>query len=217
MDGGSGTYTSTGQTYFFNLFNSGTTAWQYFILVGTPSTRFVGGTTGNEGSARCVVGQPDGLANEIECGSPASATVVPATGHIPFVATLSAFPECGAPFQLYAGSTGTLPFSRVGDATFSGSCAAAAPRAVAPPSVHGVPTVGHTLTATAPTWSATPTRVTYQWQLCTHTRCGPIKGATGLKLKLTRRTAGHSVRIASIATFDGRQAESVSRRIAIRA
>jgi hypothetical protein len=54
MDGGSGTYTSTAGTYDFNLFNGGTTAWQYFIVVGTAATRFVGGTTGNEGSARCV-------------------------------------------------------------------------------------------------------------------------------------------------------------------
>jgi hypothetical protein len=215
-DGGSGTYTSTGQTYFFNLFNSGTTAWQYFILVGTPGTRFVGGTTGNEGSARCVVGQPDGLPNEVECGS-MFVTVIPPGGHVPFVATLSALPACGAPFQLYATSTGTPPFSRVGDAIFSGSCATPPPSVVTPPSVHGVPTVGRTLTATAPTWSATPTRVTYQWQLCVRTRCAPIKGATGLMLKLTKRTAGHTVRIASIATFEGRQVETLSRRIAIRA
>ncbi len=207
---------STGQTYFFNLFNSGTTAWQYFILVGTPGTRFVGGTTGNEGSARCLVGQPDGLPNEIECGS-MFVTVIPSGGHVPFVATLSAFPACGAPFQLYASSTGTPPFGRVGDATFSGSCAAPPPRAVTPPSLHGVPTVGRTLTATPATWSATPTRVTYQWQLCLRTRCAPIKGATGLKLKLTKRTAGHSVRIASTATFDSLQVESASKRIAIRA
>jgi hypothetical protein len=79
-----------------------------------------------------------------------------------------------------------------------------------------VPTVGRTLTATAPTWSATPTRVTYQWQLCVRTRCLPIKGATGLKLKLTKGIAGHSVRIASTAAFDGLQIESVSKRIAIR-
>jgi hypothetical protein len=214
-DGGSGTYTSTGPTYDFNLFNSGTTAWQYFILVGASGTQFVGGTTGNEGSARCVVGQPDGLANEIECG-PVSASVIPPNGHIAFVATLSAFPECGAPFQLYASSTGTPPFSRVGDATFAGSCTAVPPTAVAPPSLHGVPIVGRTLTAVAPTWSGTPTRVTYQWQLCTEAGCAPIKSATRLTLKLTQRTAGHTVRIASIATFDGQKVESLSKKVAVR-
>ena len=120
-DGGSGTYTSTAGTYDFDVFNGGSTAWQYFVVVGTAATRFVGGTTGNEGSARCVVGQPDGQANEIECG-PVSTSVIPPSGHIAFVATLSAFPGCGAPFQLYVSSAGA-PFSRVGDATFSGSCA----------------------------------------------------------------------------------------------
>jgi hypothetical protein len=215
-DGGSGIYTSTGPTYDFNLFNGGTTAWQYFIVVGTSDTRFVGGTTGNESSARCVVGQPDGRANEMECG-PMSVGVIPPTGHLAFVATLSAFPECGAPFQLYASSTGTLPFSRIGDATFSGSCAAGSPRALTTSSVHGVPRVGRTLTATAPTWSTTPTSVAYQWQLCTAKGCIPIKSATHLTLRLTKRTAGHTVRIASVATFDSRHVESVSKRIAVRA
>jgi hypothetical protein len=215
-DGGSGTYTSTGRTYDFNLFNGGTTAWQYFILIATSDTRFVGGTTGNESSARCVVGQPDGQANEIECG-PVSASVIPPNGQIGFVATLSAFPECGAPFQLEVSSTGIVPFSRVGDATLSGSCAAVPPEAVTPPTLHGAATVGRTLTATAPTWNATPTRVSYQWQLCTKTGCAPIKSATRLTLKLTKRTAGHTVRIAAAATFDGRQVESMSKRIAVRA
>ena len=200
--------------YDFNLFNGGTTSWQYFILVGPPGTRFVGGTTANESSARCVVGQPDGQANEIECG-PVSANVIPPNGHIGFVATLSAFPECGAPFQLSISSTGTPPFSRVGDATFSGSCAAVLPGAVTPPTLHGVPTVGRTLTATAPAWSATPMRVAYQWQLCTKAGCAPIKSAIRLTLKLAKRTAGHTVRIVATATFDGRKVESVSKKIAI--
>jgi hypothetical protein len=214
-DGGSGTYTSTGRTYDFNLFNGGTTSWQYFILVGPSGTRFVGGTTANENSARCTVGQPDGQASEIECG-PVSANVVPPNGHIGFVATLSSFPECGAPFELYVSSTGAPPFSRISDATFSGSCAAVRPEAVTPPTLHGVPTVGRTLTATAPNWSTRPVRVTYQWQLCAKTGCAPIKSATRLTLKLTRRTAGHSVRIVATATFDDGKVESVSKRIAIR-
>ena len=215
-DGGSGTYTATASTYDFNLFNGGTTAWQYFVVVGTAGTRFVGGTTGNEGSANCVVGRPDGLPNELECG-PVSSSVIPPTGHIAFVATLSAFPECGAPFQLYAAAMGETTVSRIGDATFAGSCAAVPPpRVLTPPALHGVPVVGRTLTATAPVWSTTPTRVAYQWQLCVRARCAPIRGATHLTLKLTKRTAGRTVRIASFATFDGRTVESVSKTIAVR-
>jgi len=68
----------------------------------------------------------------------------------------------------------------------------------------------------APTWSGTPTRVTYQWQLCTETGCAPIKSATRLTLKLTKRTAGRTVRIVATARFDGLKVESVSKRIAIR-
>src|SRR5665213_519210 len=75
-EGGSGTYTSSAGTYYFNLFNGGPAAWQYFILVGSANTRFVGGATSAEASARCVPGQPDGQPNEIECG-PMSATVIP--------------------------------------------------------------------------------------------------------------------------------------------
>ena len=201
--------------YDFNLFNGGTTSWQYFILVAPSGARFVGGATAAENTARCVVGQPDGQANEIECG-PVSANVIPPSGHIGFVATLSAFPDCGAPFELFISSTGTPPFSRVGDATFAGSCAAVPPGAVTPPTLSGIPTVGRLLTATVPVWSATPMRVTYQWQLCTKTGCASIKGATQLTLKLTKRTAGHTVRIVATATFDGRKVESVSKRIAIR-
>jgi hypothetical protein len=215
-DGGSGTYTSTAGTYAFDLFNDGPAAWQYFILVGTADTRFVGGTTGNESSARCVVGQPDGQPNEIECG-PMSVTVIPPNGHIAFVATLSAFPACGASFQLYAGATGTPPFSRVGDAVFTGSCTAPIPQVLTPPVIEGVPAVGRTLTARAPTWSAAPTNVTYQWQLCAARGCVPIRGATRLTVKLTRRMARHTVRIASIGTLDGRTVTSVSKRIAVRA
>jgi hypothetical protein len=214
-DGGSATYTSTGSAYDFNLFNGGTTAWQYFIVIGTAGTRFVGGTTGNESSARCVAGQPDGQANEIECG-PMSAGVIPPNGHLGFVATLSAYPECGAAFQIYTSSTGTQPFTRVGDATFSGSCTAGPPGASRPPSLRGVPAVGRTLIATPPTWSAKPTSVAYQWQLCTATACAPLEGAIRLTLKLAKRAAGHTVRIAAIATFDGRTVESFSKRIAIR-
>jgi hypothetical protein len=215
-DGGSGTYTSAASTYYFNLFNGGPAAWQYFVVVGSPDTRFVGGGTTNESSARCVPEQPDGLANEMECG-PMSATVLPPNAHLGFVAILSAAPACGASFQLYASSTGTLPFSRVGDAAFAGSCTATEPRATSPARLRGVPVVGRTLTATAPTWSVEPTRAAFQWQLCSAKGCAPIAGATRLTLRLTTRMARRSVRIATVATFDGRTVQSFSKRITVRA
>lgn len=205
--GGSATYAEAAGAYDFNLFNGGTTAWQYFMLVGAAGTRFVGGTTTNEGSARCVVGPPD----EIECG-PVSANVIPPGGHLGFVATLGAAPACGAPFQLYASATGAVPFTRVGDATFAGNCTAAS----APPTIHGVPRVGHTLTARAPTWGSAPLRVTYRWQLCRRTACVSITGATRLTLRLTKRMQGHAVRVTATATFVGATVASISRRIGVR-
>lgn len=90
-DGGSGTYVATGTTYYFDFVNSDTAAWQFFTVVGPPGTIFVGGTTANEQSARCVAGQPNGQANEIECG-PLSSNVAPAHAHLSFAATLTATP-----------------------------------------------------------------------------------------------------------------------------
>jgi len=136
--------------------------------------------------------------------------------HVGFVATLAAPVACGAPFQFEVSSNGAASFTRVGDATLTGSCTAAAPEALAPPAVRGTPTVGRTLTATPPTWSATPARVAYQWQLCTRSGCVPIRGATSLSLKLTKRAAGHTVRVVATATFDGSQIASASRRIGVR-
>lgn len=215
-DGGSGTYTATGQTYDFDLFNSGTAPWQYFYLVAPSGMRFIGGATAGESTAHCVVGQPNGQANEIECG-PLSSNVLPPNTHALFVATLSAPGACGAPFQLDISSPEDSPFTRVGDVTYAGNCAAAPPRVVEPPALHGTPTAGRTLTATAPTWSATPTRVTYQWQLCTMASCSPIQGATKLTLTLTGRDTGRSVRIVATATVDGARVQSASKQIAIRA
>jgi hypothetical protein len=49
-----------------------------------------------------------------------------------------------------------------------------------------------------------------------NTGCVRISNATRLTLKLTRRMAGHTVRIVATAKFDGRKATSLSKRIAIR-
>lgn len=213
-DGGSGTYTSSGDSYDFNLFNSGTTTWQYFILIGPRETSFVGGANAAEQTARCVPGQPDGLANEIECG-PLSPNVSPPNAHFGFVATLLAPVACGASFQLEVSSNGTSSFTRDGDAVSTGSCAAAPARAVRAPVVHGRPVVGHTLVAAAPVWSATPASVRYQWQRCTATSCVRISGATKLELRLTPRDARHSVRIVATAAIDGQTVDTTSKKVAV--
>lgn len=215
-DNGSGTYIVTGQTYDFNLLNTGTTAWQYFALVGPSGTTFVGGATIGEITTHCVAGQPDGGENEIECGPISSAGLAPGT-RIGFVATMSSTPPCGAPFQLEVSSTGTLPYTPVANATFAGSCTAVPPEVVTPPALRGTPVVGDRLTATPPVWNTMPTEVTYQWQLCTATRCVPIKNHTSLALSLTAADAGHTVRIVTTATFDPGKLTSSSKRLRVHA
>jgi hypothetical protein len=214
-DGGSGTYAATGTTYYFALTNTGTAAWQFFYVVGPPGMTFVGGTTSNEASARCVAGQPDGQPNEIECG-PLSASVAPSHGQVTFGATLAAPVACGSTFQLYVGSL-DMPLTRTADITESGSCTATVPAARTPPMLRGTPVVGHTLTATAPVWSAPPTRVAYRWQRCTHNTCTTVANASRQALKLTPRDAGHSVRLVATALIDGTTVESVSKKLAVRA
>lgn len=215
-DGGSGTFIVSGQTYDFNLLNTGTTAWQYFELVGPAGTTFVGGATIGEITARCLVGQPDGGANEIECGPLSAAGLAPAT-RVAFIGTVSTTPSCGATFQLAVSSTGIPPYTPAGDAVSASGCAAVPPAATRPPVIRGTPVVGGHLAATAPTWNATPTQVGYQWQLCTTARCLPIKGQTSLALTLTANDAKHTVRIVATATFGADTLTSSSKKIAVRA
>ena len=214
-DGGSGTYTATGSTYYFVFFNDGTTAWQYFYLVGPPGTRFVGGGTISEASPRCAVGEPEARPDEIECG-PLAASLAPPQVHLGFAATLAAPVACGSPFQLYVSSTGAAPFTRVGDAVFAGSCAATRLHALTPPAIQGTAVVGHTLRATPPVWSATPGRVSYRWQRCSKQACSSIRGARKLSLALTRPDRGRAVRLAATATLGGATVASRSGKLVVR-
>jgi hypothetical protein len=213
-DGGSGSYTVSGNAYYFALANSGSTIWQYFILVGPPGARFLGGANSAEATAHCVVGQPDGMPNELECG-PLSPNLAPPNVAFGFVATLAAPVACGAPFELFVSSTAGASFTRAADLTFAGSCSAVSPAALAPPVVHGKPVVGRVLVAAAPAWNATPARVTYQWQLCGAKACSAIKGATRPALRLTQHEAGHAVRIVATGAFPSADVISVSKKIAV--
>ena len=156
--------------------NSGTTPWQTFVLIGPPGVRFVGGATAAENTARCVPGQPDGLAEEIECG-PIAATVMRPGTHILLVGTMSAPVTCGPAFRLEVSSTGATPFANGSDVTDAG-CSAQRPSVRTPPLVRGRARVGGVLTATPAVWSDAPTSVRYQWQRCVRSACVRIQGAT---------------------------------------
>lgn len=212
-DGGSGTYTVSGNTYAFVFFNSGTAPWQYFYLVGPSGTRFIGGDTSTEATPRCIVGLPDPGVDKIECG-PLSASFAPPLAHLGFTATLAAPVTCGSVFQLYVSSTGDT-FTRGSDVTFAGNCDPAPPHAITPPTISGKPYVGRTLVATPAVWSAEPTRVVYSWQLCTRTTCTTIKRAATLRLKLTRADRGRSVRIVATATIGDASFVSRSGKLAV--
>ncbi|HEY8768851.1 MAG TPA: hypothetical protein VIP09_16600, partial [Dehalococcoidia bacterium] len=87
------------------------------------------------------------------------------------------------------------------------------PKPVTPPFIVGGVTIGSILHAVPPTWSATPSRVRYQWQLCSDAGCKLIVGATALKLKLKPGYAGKRVRIVATATIAGKTVTSVSKKI----
>jgi hypothetical protein len=214
-DGGSGSYTVAGLTYDFTFLNSGTTTWQYFYVVGPPGTTFVGGGTISEASPHCGVGEPDGRPDEIECG-PLPTSLAPPSVHFGFTATVAAPVPCGAPFGLYVSSTGIAPFTRADDIVPSGTCTATAPHAIRPPTIAGFAVVGRTLSATAPVWSATPSRVSYAWQRCTKTACSAIRGAKSLRLKLTSRDRGRWVRLVATATLSGTRVTSTSGKLLVR-
>ncbi len=215
-DGGAGTFTASGDSYYFDLFNSGTTAWQAFVVVAPPGATFVGGATAGEATARCLPGRPDGLPNEIECG-PLSATAAPSYAHLSFVATIAAPPACGAVFELEVTSTGSGPFTRGADLDQAGSCTSGRPKALAPPTVRGKPVVGGTLTATPGRWSSTPSRVGYRWQRCGSSGCSAIPGATRLSLRLTPADAHRKVRVVATAVIAGTRVVSRSAELTVRA
>jgi hypothetical protein len=199
-------------TYDFVLANGGSTPWASFVLVGPAGTAFVGGATVGEITARCVAGQPDGLANEIECGPLSGAGIAPGA-RVVFAGTMSSAPGCGAAFQLQVSATGAPPFAPAGDATPTSGCAPSPPATLAAPTIHGKARVGRTLTASI----SAPAPVSYRWQRCTGPRCRAIPGATKRTLVLARADAGHSVRVVATASVEGSELTSESKPVAVAA
>ncbi len=206
-DQGTGTYTASGTTYTFDLLNNGTTAWQYFYIVGPSVVSFVGGATAGESTARCVIGEPSGLPSEIECGPLSTAGLAPGT-RVLLVVTTNGPAACGPTFQIGVSSVGAPTGAEATDVVVPGTCAVPPPSVVGlplvltRPAVHGTPVVGRVLTASAPTWSAASTHTVYQWELCSPD-CRRIAGATTRALRLTRLEAGHTVRLRATADVSG--------------
>jgi GH25 family lysozyme M1 (1,4-beta-N-acetylmuramidase) len=93
----------------------------------------------------------------------------------------------------------------------SGTSASAAPKATAPPTIQGTPTVGQTLSARAGTWTGSPTGFAYQWRRCGAAGdCATIPGAGAASYTLTPDDIGASVLLVVTATGAGGSASASS-------
>ncbi len=77
----------------------------------------------------------------------------------------------------------------------------ATPKAESRPRISGKPQLGRRISARSGRWLWSPTSFEYQWLRCSQkgTRCHPIKRATHARYHLTRRDAGHRLRVRVIA------------------
>jgi hypothetical protein len=73
----------------------------------------------------------------------------------------------------------------------------AAPTNTAPPAIGGLAQAGQTLTATAGSWTGSPTSFAYQWQRCDRkgASCVAITGATGTAYAAVKQDAGATLRV----------------------
>ncbi|MGN6169803.1 MAG: S8 family serine peptidase [Solirubrobacteraceae bacterium] len=81
----------------------------------------------------------------------------------------------------------------------------AVPVNTALPTISGLAAVGQTLTASAGSWSNSPTSYTYAWQRCdsTGSACAPIGGATAASYTVQAADAGSTIRVAVTAVNAG--------------
>ena len=77
-----------------------------------------------------------------------------------------------------------------------------APANTTPPSIAGAARVGSTLTASAGTWTGSPTSYAYRWQRCGFdgSGCADVAGATGTTYVPVAADAGHTLRVVVTAT-----------------
>jgi hypothetical protein len=89
-----------------------------------------------------------------------------------------------------------------------------APTNVSPPEVIGTPESAQTLTATAGTWTGSPTFYAYRWQDCDSSgdSCAEAKGegARSSAYTLTREDVGHTMRVLVTASNEGGASSALS-------
>ncbi len=110
--------------------------------------------------------------------------------------------SCGAAISCqaavgYDGPTGVG--SPIGLGAFS---EAGSPESIAPPSISGIAEQAQTLSATAGSWTNSPTSTADQWERCNAAgaSCSAIEGATGQSYTLTAGDVGATIRLQEIAS-----------------
>jgi hypothetical protein len=88
-------------------------------------------------------------------------------------------------------------------------------KVVKAPTVTGSTKPGATLRAKPGSWTKTPQKVSYQWQVCSKSRCTAIRGAKKLTLKLGARLRGRVIRFTVTATSDTTTLTSSSKRLSV--
>ncbi len=210
---------ATGTVHSFSLYvNSGTTAKS--ILVGLYSNN--SGSPGTLLTGTTIASPTSGTWNAAGVTTPVSVK----SGSVYWLAALAPagtlairdVASGGGPTQSSAsGSLGALPYSWSSGESWANSPASfyassaivssppATPTNTAPPSISGSPKEGQTLTASAGTWTGSPTAYTYQWQDCLASGegCLAVNGATGSSYKLTSGDVGGTVRVVVTASNAG--------------
>jgi hypothetical protein len=87
-----------------------------------------------------------------------------------------------------------------------------APTSTSPPTISGTAQAGQTLTASAGTWTDSPTNYAYQWQRCDSTgaSCAAIAGSTTGSYVLAAADVGATIRVRVTATNSGGAAAATS-------
>ncbi len=128
----------------------------------------------------------------------------------------------GASHSLAAGDVGhslrvVVTASNAGGSSSASSAATGvvvplAPRNTVLPSIGGVVVEGEALTASAGTWSGSPTSFSYQWQDCNASGagCANLSGAAASSYKLSSSDVGHTLRVVVAASNAGGAAQATS-------
>jgi hypothetical protein len=133
-------------------------------------------------------------------------TVVSATGELDVTANVSSLVETEPPGTL-GDNTAT---SKLLPASSSSPAPNAAPRLLAAPALPATRRNRGVLRATPPRWSKPPSRVVYEWELCSRSGCTRLPGKSSLTVRVRRSYAGRSMQLNVTAVIEGQTVVATS-------